>query len=72
MFSEFTFFVGQQFLDGKWLGGFCDIYPRCNNRAHSGEVGHRFRWMWSGVGESNAGGKIIIDQVEHFSQEKCV
>jgi hypothetical protein len=24
-------------------------------RAYSGEVGHRFRWMWSSVGESDAG-----------------
>ncbi len=39
-------------------------------RAYSGEVGHRFRWMWAGVRRASRWGKGMMPEVAHMGQAK--
>jgi hypothetical protein len=42
--------------------------PASMRSAYSGEVGHRFRWMWAGVRRASRWGKDIMPEVAHLGQ----
>ena len=62
-------FIGPLERHAETLGYFIHV-QQADLCAYSGEVGHRFRWMWAGVRRASRWGKVMMPEVAHMGQEK--